>query len=138
MDIPAVESATDPISSVTDLGQRWRALMGPLGFGQRLLRFVFVGPDRCFVKILSDVPVGSKPDARLADELLAELGAFLRQQEAGTTVAFLLTRPGGGPVSNADRRWAKLLHDSAERSDVPIEPFFRAHDESLVLVEPAA
>ena len=32
-EIPPIDSATDPIHSPTDLGQRWRALMGPLGFG---------------------------------------------------------------------------------------------------------
>ena len=30
--------------SAADLRQRWRALMGPLGFGERLLWFGFMGP----------------------------------------------------------------------------------------------
>lgn len=41
--IPPVETATDPVYSAADLCQRWRALMGPLGFGERLLWFGFVG-----------------------------------------------------------------------------------------------
>ena len=44
--IPPVETATDPAHSAADMRQRWRALMGPLGFGERLLRFAFMGPDR--------------------------------------------------------------------------------------------
>jgi hypothetical protein len=59
--MPPIESATDPIHSASDMHQRWRALMGPLGFGERRLRFTFVGPDRCLVKILSDVGIPSRP-----------------------------------------------------------------------------
>ena len=53
-----------------------------------------------------------------------------------TTVALLLTRPGKGPISDADTRWATLLTDAAAEVGVPIEPVFRANDESLVLVKP--
>ena len=35
--------------------------MGQLGFGERLLRFAFVGPDRRFIKVLSDVEIGPYP-----------------------------------------------------------------------------
>ena len=55
--IPPIETATDPIHSPADMRQRWRALMGPLGFGERLLRFSFVGPDRRMVKVLGEVPI---------------------------------------------------------------------------------
>jgi hypothetical protein len=54
----------------------------------------------------------------------------------GTTVALLLTRPGRGPISDADRRWATLLTDVAAEFGVPIEPVYRANDQSLVQVEP--
>ena len=134
--IPPVGSATDPIFSTADLLQRWRALMGPLGFGERLLRCVFVGPDRRFTKILLDVPIPSTPDPDVLVNLLPALSAILDEREPGTTVAFLLTRPGRGRVSNADREWATIVIACAGRFDVPTEPFFRANDESLVLVEP--
>ncbi len=54
----------------------------------------------------------------------------------GTSVALLLTRPGRGPISDADRQWSTLLTEVAKELGVPIEPVFRANDESLVLVEP--
>ncbi|PRC44290.1 hypothetical protein C6A85_000000100980 [Mycobacterium sp. ITM-2017-0098] len=133
--IPPIESATDPIHSAADMCQRLRAIMGPLGFGERLLRFCFVGPDRCLVKILSDVAIPSAPDPVLVANLLAALSDLLAEREPGATVAFLLTRPGPGHrVSNADRRWASLVTDYAAEMGVPIEPFFRANDDSLVLV----
>jgi hypothetical protein len=40
--IPPIESATDPIGFAADLRQRWRALMGEFGFGERLLWLAFV------------------------------------------------------------------------------------------------
>lgn len=133
--IPPVESATDPVASSADLRQRWRALMGPLGFGERLLRFAFLGPDRCFIKVLSDVPIRVSPDRRLVSDLMSELKAVIDGMPAGTTVAFLLTRPGRGPTSINDRRWAASIREFAAQHGVPIEDVFRANDESLLLVE---
>jgi hypothetical protein len=132
--VPAVETATDPIFSDADLRERWRALMGPLGFGERLLRFVLVGPDRCFLKVLSDVEIPTAPDGALVGDLMATLSEVLAGFEPGTTVAFCLTRPGVGTVSGIDRRWASMIVECAADFEVPIEPFFRANDEALVQV----
>ncbi len=134
--IPPAETATDPIHSTADLQQRWRALLGHLGFGERLLRFVFVDPDRRMVKVLSDVPIPKRPDPGLIGDLLAALREILAKADAGSTVAFLLTRPGVGAITDTDRRWSSVLTHSAAEFGVPIEPIFRANDERLVLVEP--
>lgn len=133
---PPMETATDPIHSAADLGQRWRALMGDLGFGERLLRFVFVGPDQRLIKALHDMPVPDRPIPRVVDDLFSVLRAVLDGVHPDMTVALLLTRPGTGGISGRDRQWATLLHRGAARFDVPIHPFFRANDESLVLIEP--
>jgi hypothetical protein len=66
------------------------------------------------------------------DALLEVLGGL----KDGTSVALLLTRPGRGSISDADRRWSRLMTEVAMELGVPIEPVFRANDESLVLVEP--
>ncbi|MDT5075626.1 MAG: hypothetical protein QOJ80_263 [Mycobacterium sp.] len=136
--IPSAESATDPIGSPADLQQRWRALMGRLGFGERLLRFAFVGPDRRLVKVLSEVPIGVAPDHKLVESLMLGLGTLLYDFETGSTVALLITRPGRGGVSEADRRWGEALTQAANRFDVPIEPIFRANDDAILLVTPRA
>jgi hypothetical protein len=133
---PPIETATDPIQSTADMGQRWRALMGQLGFGERLLWIGFVGPDRCMVKVLSQVPLGSGADRPLVESVMSGLRDVLDEYLAGTTVALLLTRPGPGPISNMDRRWSTMLTEAAAEFAVPIEPVFRANDEALVLVEP--
>lgn len=133
---PPLETATDPIHSADDLCQRWRALMGELGFGERLLRFAFVGPDRCLLKVLHDMPVPDGPTPRVVDDLFGVLRAVIDEVSPDLTVALLLTRPGTGGISARDRRWATLLHRGAARFDVPIHPIFRANDRSLLLVEP--
>jgi hypothetical protein len=133
---PPIETATDPIHSTADMEQRWRALMGQLGFGERLLWIGFVGPDRRMYKSLSQLRLGPRPRRRFIESMMAALAEVLEGLGDGSTVAPLLTRPGRGPISDADRRWAALLTDVAAEMGVPLEPVFRANDESLVLVEP--
>lgn len=135
--IPPIDTATDPVHSASDLCQRWRALMGPLGFGEKLLWIGFVGADRRLVKTMSQLPVGPRPRARILKNLMSVLRTLLDRMEPGSTVALLLTGPGHGPVSPADRVWSKSLTAAAERFAVPLEPIFRANDESLLQVEPA-
>ena len=133
--IPPIETASDPVYSAADLRQRWRALMGPLGFEERLLWFGLIGPDRCFGKKLSRVPVCPRPQGRILWNLMSALRTLLDDLGPKNTVALLLSRPGRGPVSPADRVWSKTLTDIADRFAVPLEPIFRANDESLELVD---
>lgn len=95
--IPPVETAADPVHSAADLRQRWRALMGPLGFGERLLWFGFLGPDRRFTKELGQLAIGPRPRARVRKNLVSALRTLLDDMASGTTVALLLTGPGLGP-----------------------------------------
>lgn len=131
MTIPSIDTATDPIHSADDMCQRWRALMGPLGFGERLLWFGFVGPDRCMTKVLSQVPVGTAPHRGMVENLMVGLEVLLEDFEPGTSVALLLSRPGRDAVSPEDRRWAAVLTKSAARIGIPIEPMFRANDADI-------
>jgi hypothetical protein len=130
--IPPIDSATDPITSPADLQERWRALMQELGFGERLLRFAFVGPDRRLLKVLSEVEVGLHPAPMLTDNLMWSLKEVVDGLGPGHTVALLLTRPGRGGPSNNDHRWCEELRLAAMRHRVPIEPVFRANDEAVV------
>ena len=133
---PLIETATDPIHSAADMGQRWRALMGPLGFGERLLWIGFVGPDRRMIKALSQLPLPPRPRRPIVVSAMTAVLDVLDGLMQDTTVAMLLTRPGRGPIADADRRWAALLTDVADAIGVPIEPVFRGNDDSIVLVEP--
>jgi hypothetical protein len=132
--IPPIETATDPVYSAEDLRQRWRALIGPLGFEERQLWFGLVGPDRCFTQKLSRVRIRPRPRGAILWNLMSALRTLLDDLEPGTTVALLLSGPGRGPISSIDLVWSKSLTDMAERFGVPLEPIFRADDESLELV----
>jgi hypothetical protein len=134
--IPSIDTATEPSHSPEDLRQRWRALMGELGFGQRLLWIGFVGPDRRMFKAISQVPLGTSANTDLAESVMTGLEDVLTEFRENVTVALLLTRPGRGPVSHLDRQWSTLLTRLARDFQIPLEPIFRANDEALVLVEP--
>lgn len=108
--------------------------MGPLGFGTRLVWFGLIGPDRCFVKKLGQMEIHARPRGRIVWNLMSSLRTLLDDLEPGTTVALLLTGPGRGPVSTIDLLWSKSLTEIAERFAVPLEPIFRANDESVALV----
>ena len=66
--------------------------------------------------------------------LMSSLRTLLDDLEPGTTAALLLSGPGRGPISTIDLVWSKSLTDMAARFAVPLEPIFRANDESLALV----
>src|SRR4051812_40894893 len=71
--IPPIETATEPVRSAFDLRQRWRALMGPLGFGEKLLWIGFLGPDRRLVQALSQVAIGPRPHSSASTDLMSML-----------------------------------------------------------------
>ncbi|MCV6966983.1 hypothetical protein H7J50_24740 [Mycobacterium intermedium] len=135
--IPPMETATDPVHSASDLRERWRALMGPLGFGERLLWIGFLGPDRRLIKTLTQVPIGPSPRALVSRGVMSGLQSRLDDLPAESTVALLLTGPGRGGISPSDRQWAKALTDAAAQYDVPLLPIFRANDEAVIQIEPA-
>jgi len=110
---PRIETATDPIHSVADMGQRWRAVIGPLGFSERLLWIGFVGPDRRMVKALSQVPLGPRPRRPFVKTTMTALLDVLDGLKDDASVALLLTRPGKGPILDADRQWSTLLTEVA-------------------------
>lgn len=130
--IPAMETATDPIHSPADLRERWRALMGPLGFGERLLWIGFVGPDRRMHKALTQMPIGRSPNRSHVTELLSELVSVLDDCVPGSTLAVLLTRPGSDGISTDDRCWSEALTQVSREVGAPLEAMFRANDKDLV------
>jgi hypothetical protein len=132
--IPPIQTACDPVYSTQDLRERWRALMGPLGFETRLLWFGLIGPDRCFTNKLSRIPIRPRPRGRIVWNLMSSLRTLLDDLEAGTTVALLLSGPGRGPASTIELVWSKSLANMAERFAVPLEPMFRANDEAVALL----
>ena len=135
LNIPPIETATEPVHSADDVGQRWRALMGQLGFGERLIWFAFVGPDRRFIKALSQFEIGPSPTVVPIRRMMSAIREVLDGLTDGTTVAVLITRPGrGNVITHGDEKWAAFITEAAAEFGVLIEPIFRANDEALVQV----
>lgn len=130
--IPPIETATDPIHSPADMRARWRALMGPLVFGERLLWVGFVGPDRCMHKMLTQMPIGRWPNRTVVENLLGGLATVLEQSARGSSLALLVTRPGYDHISAEDRRWSEVLGETAREIGLRLEPMFRANDADLL------
>ena len=108
--------------------------MGPLGFGTQLLWFGLIGPDRCFARKISRVPIGPRPRGPIVWNLMSSLRTLLDDLEPNTTAALLLSGPGRGPASTIELIWSKALTDMAARFAVPLEPVFRANDESVAVL----
>lgn len=133
--IPPLETAEDPFTSREELRQRWRALMGPLGFSEALVWVAPVHPDRTLHKALIQVERTLVPDPSLADLLMLRLSELLDGSEDHVCgFALLLTRPGRNGVSPWDRGWARLLANAARAADVPIQPIFRANGRDVTEV----
>lgn len=134
--IPPRDTATDPVYSASDLRQRWRALMGQLGFDEYLLWIGFIGPDHRLMKAMTQFPVGRPPEAEPVRNLMAAMRTLLDDMPRETTVALLLTGPGRSDISANQREWARLLAQTAQESDVPLQPMFRANDEVIRQLDP--
>jgi hypothetical protein len=132
--IPPIHTARDPVNSIDDLRQRWRALMGPLSFGTRLLWFGLIGPDRRFALKISRIPIHPRRRGPIVWNLMSSLRTLLDDLDTGTTAALLLSGPGRGPISTIELVWSKSLTEMAARFAVPLEPIFRANDESVALL----
>ena len=132
---PGFEVPKDPLHSAEDLRRHWLALMSPLGFGEPTLWMAFVGSDRYMQKKLTPMPASTFDDWMLVYRVIIGVRDIRGEHlDAGTTVAFLLTRPGSGPVDSEDLHWADMVTGAAERHHVPLEPFFRANDTSVAEV----
>lgn len=123
-----------PVTTDADLLRFWRSLMGPLGFGARLLWIALlddrgrVDPSITQVEDLPEVP-----DHRWLNGLLDTCGAMLAGATGGTggSAAVLLSRPGGASLTPADLSWARGLLLASVRAGVRLRALHLACDESV-------
>jgi hypothetical protein len=126
-----------PIRNADDLCRRWRALMGPLGFGQPRLWIAFLAPDDMMTAQLVQIEeISRRADAKLCHSLLELCQHIVGSNSAGGSVAFLLTRPGRNSMDDADRSWARGLTVAAEHLGVSMRPVHFANDVELRVFAP--
>lgn len=127
------ETFRPTIRSQADLERAWRTVMEPLGFSSRSMWLMFIAPDDRPLPRLGQVD--ELPDD-LAPEELDDFAGFLRDHPAaeGARVAILLTRPGPGGLTHADRQWAAGVHAACVRAGVVTEVLHVATDTHLLPV----
>ncbi len=128
--IPDIKTAKLPFDSTEELRQRWRALMGPLGFSEPCLWIGFIDNDRLVPGALPRMTLPTVPDAHLIDTLVTQLRT-VTDDDGHLSLAFLLTRPGSDGITARDLGWCRLLASAAQRFGVPILPIHRANDVAL-------
>jgi hypothetical protein len=118
-----------------DLHRTWRALMGDLGFADRALWLLFIGPGgRPLGPLITvdDLPDG--PHGLEAGDFVALCREILDGPGDCGSVAMLITRPGADAWHLGDRAWARFLTQVAEGIGGQVWPVHRANDRELTAV----
>ncbi len=137
-DIPPLLRPEDmpPVRTQADLWRHWRALMGPLGFTERLLWILFIDADGYVaptVQQVAELPRVPEPD--MVDSLMWILREVCADLGPGSA-ALLLSRPGRAGITSDERVWAQRLADVAAVAGVRLWPVHLANDQRLVPVTP--
>jgi hypothetical protein len=126
-----------PIRNSKDLCLRWRALIGPPGFGQPRLWIGLIRPDEMMSPQLIQIEeIPRSADAKMCEPLLEMCQYIVGPDGSGGSIAFLLTRPGRNPVDDADRSWARGLTSAAHQLGVSTWPVHFANDVELRILAP--
>ena len=138
-DIPPLKSPEEmePVRTDADLRERWRSLMGRLGFGGYSLWLNLVDADGRMTPVLTQIEeLDAPPDEIGLDNLMRMCRHLVDEFAPGGRVAFLLTRPGSAGLTDWDRAWGNALLQGARRHAVPLWPVHRANDEVLRVMAP--
>jgi hypothetical protein len=138
-DIPTLRPphGMPPIRNSEDLFLHWRALMGPLGFGQPRLWIAFIQTDDMMSPQLTQIEeIPRWADAKMCQSLLEMCQHIVGRNGAGGSVALLLTRPGRNSMDDADRSWGRGLAAAAAYLGVSMWPVHFANDVELRVFAP--
>lgn len=130
---------TPPIRTLKDMHRQWRAFMGELGFGSRMLWFTFLTGDGALVPTLQrieDLPVEpSREQVELLIEVIHQVEEVFAEPDI--SVAILLSRPGTHRLTSSDRAWFELLREETTAAGITTQPMFLACDTAVVPSVPA-
>jgi hypothetical protein len=120
------------IHGQADLEDVWRTLMEPLGFSGRSLWLMFIDADDRPMPQLTQIE--DLPEALGDEELLGLQQVLSHFRDSGLRPAFLLSRPGAGGLTAADRRCAAQVLDACRSAAVEVEVMHVATDTVLAPV----
>ncbi len=125
------------IRNQSDVHRMWELLMQPLGFRSTSIWVTFIGVDDRPTRFLLEITESEHlPDAEEVANLFAMLEHVCVDEGEGTSVAFLVTRPGRDSVNAFDRDLAGRLVAGARSSHVHCHPIHVANDRAVWAVSP--
>ncbi len=125
------------IRSQSDLQRMWELLMRPLGFRTTSVWVTFIGPDDRPTRFLVEIAESEQlPEPEEVANLFAVLEQVCHDEGEGTSVAFLVSRPGRDGVNDFDRRLATRLVAGARSSSLHTHPIHVANDVAVWAVTP--
>jgi hypothetical protein len=136
-DHTATELDSLKIRSQSDLQRMWELLMQPLGFRTTSVWVTFVGADQRPTRFLVEIAESEQlPEPHLVANLFDVLEQIGAEEGEGTSVAFLVTRPGRDAVNAFDRELAGRLLAGARASTLHCHPVHVANDVAVWAVTP--
>jgi hypothetical protein len=128
---------TSRIRTAAQLEQFWRALLEPLGFGQRTLWVQLLAEDGLPIPQtiqIDDVPLEQEP--AMCRSLMEICSTVLEENAPDGSVAVLLSRPGRDGMREDDRCWARDLTEAGAELGVNLWPVHLANDLRLQVFAP--
>lgn len=114
-----------------EVERAWRTLMEPLGFAGRSLWMMLVADELTKPQLIEFDELPEVPETADVAGFAHILGHLAHDPNA-FRVAFLLSRPGVGGPTPADRRWAAALGEAVARAGMPAFVTHLATDTDLV------
>jgi hypothetical protein len=112
------------VRTAVQLARAWQRLMGQDGFDVATLWLIFFdGGGRLLRLIVPIDGIPPEPDALVARNLAAVVRELVASGEVAS-VALLISRPGSRAMTEADRRWARVLR--AEMGELAVWPIHLA------------
>jgi hypothetical protein len=113
----------------SDLRRMWELLMQPLGFRSTSVWVTFIGADARPTRFLVEIAESEQlPEPHEVANLFDVLEQVCADEGEGTSVAFLVSRPGRDRVNAFDRSLAARLLGGARSSHLHCHPIHVAND----------
>jgi hypothetical protein len=125
------------VRTQSDLHRMWQLLMQPLGFRSTSVWVTFIGGDDRPTRFLIEIAEsGQVPSPEEVTHLFGILEQVCADEGEGTSVAFLVTRPGRDGINAFDRSLATRLATGARSSTLHCHPIHVANDVAIWPVTP--
>jgi hypothetical protein len=136
-DHTATELDSLKVRNQNHVQRMWELLMQPLGFGSTSIWVTFIGSDDRPTRFLLEIAESEQlPEPHEVANLFDVLEQICTDEGEGTSLAFLVTRPGRDSVNAFDRDLAGRLMTGARASSLHCHPIHVANDLAVWAITP--